>query len=162
LIYYPIIVCVVLSDWFVKQALTAHLLGARGMRLQFLPGLFDIVYVENTGAAFGILQGKRAFLILFMALLLSALIVYIFLNRKSSPPAVLTGLSLVAGGGLGNLLDRIRLGYVVDYLEFQPFSFPVFNLADISVCAGCGLLLLYFVLTELRARGKKTIDGPAE
>jgi signal peptidase II len=134
---------------------------AGGQGLPLVPGLFDVVYVENTGAAFNLLEGKRGFLILFAALMLAVIIVYIFLKRKSTSPLVLMGLSLIVGGGLGNLLDRVRFGYVVDYLEFQPFSFPVFNIADISVCTGCGLLLLYFAITELRARGGKTLDGPA-
>ena len=162
MIYYPIILCVVLADQLVKRAVALRLRGARGTALRFIPGLFDIVYVENTGAAFSILQGKRIFLILFTLLLIAALIVYIFLKRRTASPVLLTGLSLVAGGGLGNLLDRFRLGYVVDYLAFRPFSFPVFNLADVAVCAGCGLLLLYFAVVELRARKEKTIDEPAE
>jgi signal peptidase II len=162
LIYYLLIACVVLSDQFVKRAVATRLIGARGMRLRFIPGLFNLVYVENTGAAFSILQGKRVLLIAFAALMLAALLVYIFMKRKSVSPVLLAGLSLVVGGGLGNLIDRVRLGYVVDYLEFQPFSFPVFNLADISVCAGCGLMLLRFAVAELRARGRKTPDGFAE
>jgi signal peptidase II len=162
LIYCLIIPCVVLLDQFVKQAVALRLQGAGGFGPSLVPGLFDIVYVENTGAAFSLLQGKRVFLILFAALMLAALVVYIFLNRKSAAPVVLTGLSLVVGGGLGNLIDRVRLGYVVDYIEFLPFSFPVFNIADISVCAGCGLLLLRFATEELRARREKTIDGPAK
>jgi signal peptidase II len=161
LIYYLIIPCVVLADRLVKRAIGMRLRGTV-TRLRFIPGLFDIVYVENTGAAFSILQGKRVFLILFTALLLAGLIVYIFLKRKSAPPVLLTGLALVVGGGLGNLIDRVRFGYVVDYLAFLPFSFPVFNLADIAVCAGCGLLLLYFAAAELRARRGKTLDGPVE
>jgi signal peptidase II len=162
LIYYLIVSCVVLSDQLVKRAVGTRLRGTRGMSLRLIPGLFDIVYVENTGAAFSILQGKRIFLILFTLLLLAALIVYIFLNRKTAAPVSLTALALVAGGGLGNLIDRLRLGYVVDYLAFRPFSFPVFNLADVAVCVGCGLLLLHFAVAELRARKGKTFDGSAE
>jgi signal peptidase II len=162
LIYYPIILCVVLADQLVKRAVVLRLGGARGTALRFVPGLFNIVYVENTGAAFSILQGKRIFLILFTLLLIAALIVCIFLKRKTLAPVLLAGLSLVAGGGLGNLIDRLRLGYVVDYLAFQPFSFPVFNLADVSVCVGGGLLLLHFAVAEFRARKGKTIDGSAE
>jgi signal peptidase II len=74
----------------------------------------------------------------------------------------LVGLSLVAGGGLGNLIDRVRLGYVVDYLELKLFSFPIFNIADVLVCTGCGLMLLHFALTEMRVRGGKTLDGSSE
>jgi signal peptidase II len=69
---------------------------------------------------------------------------------------------LVAGGGLGNLVDRVRLGYVVDYLEFRPFSFPIFNIADVLVCTGCGLLLLNFALAEIHARRGRTLDESVE
>jgi signal peptidase II len=164
-IYSLIIFCVVLADLQVKQTVAMHFAGARGMSLRLIPGFFHIVYVENTGAAFSMLQGKRIFLILFSAVMLSALIAYMFLKRKSAPHVLLVGLSLVVGGGLGNLSDRVRLGYVVDYIEFQLFSFPVFNIADIAVCAGCGLLLLHCAIAELRARGaagRKASDGPAE
>jgi signal peptidase II len=157
LIYCLIIPCIILFDQFVKRAVTVRLQGTGGLGFRLVPGLFDIVYVENTGAAFSLLQGKRVFLILFTALMLAALIAFIFLKRKSASPVVLTGLSLVAGGGFSNLIDRVRLGYVVDYLEFQPFSFPVFNIADVSVCTGCGLLLLYFAIEEWRARGGKEL-----
>jgi signal peptidase II len=160
LIYYLTIPAVILLDQLVKRAVGMRLQYMGGVSLRFIPGLFDIVYVENTGAAFSILQGKRAFLILFTALMLAALMGYILLKRKSESRTVLMGLSLVVGGGLGNLIDRVRLGYVVDYLEFKPVSFPVFNIADISVCTGCGLLLLHFVIAELRARGGKNLDGP--
>jgi signal peptidase II len=162
LIYYPAILCIVLSDQLVKRVIGMRLRNARGKALRFIPGLLQIVYVENTGAAFSILQNKRVFLTLFAMLLIAALLVFIFLKRKSSPPGLLAGLSLIAGGGLGNLTDRVRLGYVVDYLAFQPFSFPVFNLADVFVCAGCGLLLLRFAIDEFRARKEKTLDEPAE
>jgi signal peptidase II len=161
LIYYLIIPAVILLDQLVKQAVTAHF-AASGAELVFIPGFIHIVYTENTGAAFSILQGKRVLLIAFTLILITALIVYIILKRKSESPVILTALSLVAGGGLGNLVDRVRLGYVVDYLEFKPFSFPIFNIADVLVCTGCGLMLLHFALTELRVRGGKTLDGSSE
>ncbi|MDR2295439.1 MAG: signal peptidase II [Clostridiales Family XIII bacterium] len=161
MIYYAILLCVVFADQLVKRAVALRLRGVRGAGLRFIPGLFHIVYVENTGAAFNLLQDKRMFLILSTLLLIAALIVYMFLKRRSAP-VLLTGLALVAGGGLGNLIDRLRLGYVVDYLAFRPFPFPVFNLADVAVCVGCGLLLLYFAASELRARKEKALDEHAE
>jgi signal peptidase II len=161
-IYGLIIPCIILLDQFIKRAVTLRLQGAGGPSPHLVPGLFDLVYVENTGAVFSLLQGKRVFLILFAALMIAAIVVYVFLHRKSIRPLALAGLSLVVGGGLGNLIDRVRLGYVVDYIEFQPFSFPVFNFADISICTGCGLLLLYVAAAEFRAREGKTLDGPAE
>lgn len=161
LIYYLIIPVVILLDQSVKQAVTAHFV-AGGADFGFIPGIINIVYTENTGAAFSILQGRRVILIVFTVLMITALLAYIFMRRKSESPGTLTGLALVAGGGLGNLIDRVRLGYVVDYLEFRPFSFPIFNIADVLVCTGCGLLLLHFVLAEIRARREKTLNESAE
>jgi signal peptidase II len=156
-----IIPVIILLDQLVKQAVTVHF-AASGAELNFIPGFMDIVYAENTGAAFSILEGQTVILIVFTVFMIATLLVYMFMKRKSESPMVLTGLSLVAGGGLGNLIDRARLGYVVDYLEFKPFSFPIFNIADVLVCTGCGLLLLYFALTEIRGRGGKTLDGSSE
>jgi signal peptidase II len=161
LIYYLIIPVVILLDQLVKQAVTAHF-AADGAGFAFIPGIINITYTENTGAAFSILQGQREVLIVFTALMIAALIVYIFIKRKSEAPVTLTGLAFVAGGGLGNLIDRVRLGYVVDYIEFGPFSFPIFNIADVLVCTGCGLLLLYFALTEMRVRRGRALDESAE
>jgi signal peptidase II len=156
-----IIICAVSLDQFVKRAVTARFAGG-GEARALVRGLIDVVYLENEGAAFNLLQGKRVFLVAFTFLMIAALIVYIVLKRKSESPVTLTGLALVAGGGLGNLIDRVRLGYVVDYIEFKPFSFPVFNIADILVCAGCGLFFIYFAAAELRARGGRPADGRAE
>jgi signal peptidase II len=161
LIYYLIIPAVILLDQVVKWAVTAHF-AVGGAELNFIPGFMDIVYTENTGAAFSILEDQTVLLIVFTVLMIAALLVYIFVNRKSESSMTLVGLSLVAGGGLGNLIDRVRLGYVVDYLDFKPLSFPIFNIADVLVCTGCGLMLLHFALTELGARGGKTIDGSSE
>jgi signal peptidase II len=162
LIYFAIIPAVILLDQFVKWSVALHLRDAADAGVGFIPGIIDIVYAENTGAAFSILQGKRVLLIVFTIVLVAALIVYIFLKRKSESPMTLTGLALVTGGGLGNLIDRIRLGYVVDYFEFKPDSFPIFNIADVLVCTGCGLLLLHFALAEIRAHGKKALDEYVE
>jgi signal peptidase II len=66
--------------------------------------------------------------------------------RKKGRPLMMTSVALIAGGGIGNLIDRIALGYVVDYLDFRVF--PIFNLADIAVCVGCGLLVVYVLFFD--------------
>lgn len=123
-----------------------------------LKNIFSITYVRNYGAAFGILQSQTWLLIAL------SFVVFLFVWVKrakltSYPKEFQVGLALALGGALGNLVDRIRLGYVVDFLDFQ--FWPVFNLADIAIVSGVGLIILglYFDKSETR---KKLSDGPPE
>ena len=108
--------------------------------------IFHITYIHNTGAAFSIMEGKISVLILLPMLMIIAAIVFMIVMRKKGHPLMMTSVALIAGGGLGNLIDRMALGYVVDYLDFRVF--PIFNLADIAVCVGCGLLILYVLFID--------------
>lgn len=104
-------------------------------------------YTENTGAAFSMLQGKRIFLILFPAVLtLAALIIIVTQHFKS----VLFNISLVllSAGGIGNLIDRIFRGYVIDFIDFNAIHFAVFNVADICVTLGVALLIIDILMHE--------------
>ena len=106
-----------------------------------IEGVFHLTYVENRGAAFGILDGKGIFLILLTAAVLIALIVLLFMG-KFHHPLLLTAITLFLGGGIGNLIDRIFRHYVVDFLDFYvgQWHWPAFNVADIAIC--CGALLV--------------------
>ena len=150
--YYLVIIAVVALDQFTKFLVTASLASAQSASagITVIPGVFEILYVCNTGAAFNILQERRLFLIIMTTILILALLVFILLRRRKERAILLFAMALIAGGGMGNLIDRIRLGAVVDYLAF--WSFPVFNLADITVCTGCGLAILHYVLLEKKAR----------
>ena len=108
-----------------------------------LEGIFSLSYVENRGAAFGILQNQRWFLIILPILIVAAIIIYLAKHRNES---LLTRicLSVIVGGAVGNLIDRIKLGYVVDMFEATFIEFPVFNTADIAVV--CGTIILSFQL----------------
>ncbi|MDR1571161.1 MAG: signal peptidase II [Clostridiales Family XIII bacterium] len=160
---YLAIPAVVAADQATKLLVSAWLApgGRSPGDIPVIPGFFDITYVRNTGAAFNILRDRPGLLSSFVMLLLAAMLAYIFLRGRKESAMVLAGVSLVAGGGIGNLVDRLRLGYVVDFLGFG--SFPVFNAADIAVCTGCGLIILHFALSERRAAraGKGAADGPA-
>jgi len=114
----------------------------------FLPGLY-LTYTKNTGAAFGILQGNSAWL--GWASLLVGMAILFFLSA-ARPRALLTQLSLsfIAAGALGNAVDRIGRGYVVDYLDIGPGLWPIFNLADSLVVAGVAILLLEGMLARRR------------
>lgn len=108
--------------------------------------VFHITYIHNTGAAFSIMAGQISLLILLPLFMIIAAVVFMFVMRKKGHPMLMTSVALIAGGGVGNLIDRMMLGYVVDYLDFRVF--PIFNLADIAVCVGCGLLILYVLFFD--------------
>jgi signal peptidase II len=115
-------------------------------------GNTDIVglyYTENTGAAFSFFSGSIYFLIIFVSLLLLAVAVYgIFDKNKHILKSAC--LIMIFSGGLGNLLDRIRNGYVVDYIELRFMDFAVFNFADILVTVGAVLLIIYIWSSEMK------------
>ncbi len=127
-------------DQLIKQwAITALETG----RITVIPNLFYLTYVENYGAAFGILQGKTAFLAVIVSLVVLAALVLLF-SGKIKHPLLYWAIVLVIAGGVGNLIDRIFQGYVVDYLDFSAlFNFPVFNFADCCVVVGTFSILIY-------------------
>ena len=129
-----------LSKYLVRTGLSLY------ESIPLIDRIFHITYIQNRGAAFSILQGKQFFLILVTALALAGILLFIVLKHKQSSPLLLIGLSLLLSGGVGNLIDRIALGYVVDFFDFR--IWPVFNVADISVCCGCGMIIIYVFLSE--------------
>ena len=111
----------------------------------FIPGLLKLTYVRNTGAAFSSFEGAMWLFALVFALF-TALVIY-DLVKKAMPFTVLERwcIAAVYGGGLGNMIDRLRLGYVVDMIEVEFIRFPVFNVADCFITCGCILLMISLV-----------------
>ncbi|HSA07534.1 MAG TPA: signal peptidase II [Candidatus Gastranaerophilales bacterium] len=102
----------------------------------------SIVKVYNAGAAFGILQGWKSFLLLFSVVVMIALIIYVFKNCKKLTMGSAAGIGLILGGTLGNFYDRIVYGYVIDFLKPEFINFPVFNMADIFINLGVALIFI--------------------
>lgn len=129
-------ILVFIIDQLVKHLVvsTMHL----GQSLPVIKGIFHITYVLNPGAAFGMLEHQRWFFILvaLVAVLLGAAF-YKKLQQESF--LMRSGAGLLLGGAVGNLADRIQSGLVVDFLDFR--IWPVFNIADIAICAGAGILI---------------------
>jgi len=144
--YYFIIILLVAIDQGIKYLISSNM--KLGESVPLIEDMIHITYITNSGGAFSILQGQTFLLIIIPAALIVALIVYIYKKRKSAGFMFLFSLSMICAGGLGNLIDRVRFGEVVDFIDFR--FFPVFNFADICVCCGCGLMLLYLVLYERR------------
>jgi len=111
-----------------------------------IPGLFHLTYVQNTGAAFSSFQGMLWLFILIFAVFTAA-IIWEF-SKKAMPFTTVERWCIAAiyGGGLGNMIDRIRLGYVVDMIEVEFIRFPVFNVADCFITCGCIALMIHLVL----------------
>ncbi len=141
MIYLAIILGVMVLDRAVKIYISSSM--EPGGTIPVIENIFHITYIRNEGAAFSMLQGHPLLLIIFPAVVLCIGIIFILVKKNDFNRVFMTSLSLIVGGGLGNLTDRMAQGYVVDMFDFRVF--PVFNVADIAVCVGCGLLMLYMV-----------------
>lgn len=133
-------------DQLLKLWATASLMPVGQAPL--IPGFIELQYVLNDGMAFSMLSGRRWLLIAVTSVVL--LVVAAVLVVRPMPRLERITWMLILGGGLGNLIDRVRTGVVVDYLNFQFIQFPVFNFADICVCCGVGLLVLSLLLDMRR------------
>lgn len=109
--------------------------------------VFHLTYVENRGAAFGILQNKFIFFYIVTVLVILGVTIFLIIKRPKSP-CLNVALTLLAGGALGNFVDRLFRGFVVDFLDFRLIHFPVFNLADCFVVCGAFLLAGYIIFLE--------------
>lgn len=113
----------------------------------FIPGLIEFRYTTNPGIAFGMLEGKSWFFIPVSALAIGLTVFFLIRFRKSMSPLLSAAVAMIAGGGVGNQIDRIFKGEVVDFLNFQFIDFPIFNVADCFVTVGCvlaGIAIIFF------------------
>ena len=116
-----------------------------------IPNILSFTYVKNKGAAFGILQGARIFFIVLTIIVLIGAIYYIVKMRPTSRLEK-WALALIAGGAVGNFIDRAYFGFVRDFIMVEFIDFPVFNIADCFVCIGAGLYILYALLDMLKGK----------
>ncbi len=127
--------------------------------VSFLPGFIRFIKVHNTGAGYGIFEGKTIFLIILTALLIGIFIACYVLKFVKSKTQISKTLSVafgfIVGGSFGNLFDRIFLGYVRDFIDFDFMTFPVFNLADVALCIGIVILIVYFLFIMPKEKPKE-------
>lgn len=114
----------------------------------FIDGLLGFRYVENTGAAFGMMKGFRWGFIIISTIAITALAIYLVKYRKEIPAFLGITLSMIIGGGIGNQIDRIVNGFVVDFFEFQFIDFAVFNVADCFVTVGAFLAVIDLIFID--------------
>jgi len=109
--------------------------------------LFSLEHVRNSGAAWSIMQGKTWFLV-GVPLIVCGLGVYYMYRQRDKSRLQLVSLAMLVAGGIGNLIDRVRLHEVIDYIKFEPVKFPVFNFADICVVVGALIFAIYIIFLD--------------
>ncbi|BEU87344.1 signal peptidase II [Selenomonas sp. TAMA-11512] len=129
-----------LTKWLVQE------LFQPGMSLPLWQDIFHLTYVQNPGAAFGIFAHQQLFFILTTVVLFAVFLRFLSYIRRQGRCMIL-GVALLLGGAVGNLVDRARYGYVVDFFDFR--IWPVFNVADIAICVGVGLMV-YAILFHMK------------
>ena len=111
--------------------------------------VLHFTYVKNTGMAFGMLKDHRWVFMVFSTIAIVALIIYLFRFRPESR-WMQVSMAMIIGGGIGNMIDRVFLGYVVDFIDVTLINFAVFNIADSFVCIGAGIMILCLVLDLIK------------
>lgn len=143
-------------DQLTKIWAQGALMGAGSMKV--LPGVVKFTYVENTGAAFGMLGSATIILTIVSAIAAIAIAALLIVKRRTLKKPLSVMMSLILAGAVGNLIDRIIRGFVVDFIEFDFFTFPVFNVADCFVSVGAAALVIYilFFYDKKKRTGEET------
>lgn len=160
LVWLMIIVGVVFLDQLTKWLTVINL--ELGETFPVIEGVFHFTYRQNTGAAFSLFDkpDQRWIFMTISTVAIIAMLVYLAINRNKSK-LLCVALSFVVGGGIGNMIDRCLLKYVVDFIDVRLINFAVFNVADSFVCVGVGLLALYIILDEAREMKKERAEKAA-
>lgn len=123
--------------------------------IPIIPGWLDLTYIRNTGVAFGLFQGRpQLFTITSLAIVLGAIFVYLR-HVAEDHRWLATSLGLIVGGAIGNVIDRIRFGYVVDFIKTFDGRFPVFNIADSCIVIGVFLMAIVLSYDERREQSSR-------
>lgn len=155
-----VIVIIIASDLILKAYAEENFVGTT---VPFIPGLISLTYLENRGAAFGMMQGGIPF---FIVLTIPAFILffYFLISKRDWPFFLRFALALIIGGTAGNFVDRVKLGYVRDMINFDFMNFPVFNIADSALTVGATLFFIcyLFFFKETEKKEKASAEGAEE
>ena len=165
LLWLAIIVVTVFLDQLTKYLTILHLKPID--TLPIIEDVLHLTYVENTGAAFGMMKDARWIFMITSTVAILAILGYMtyrtHVQKDKMPWMEALALSLIVGGGIGNMIDRTALGYVVDMIDCRFINFAVFNVADSFVCVGAGFMILYLIkMTVEESRAEKMAKTVAE
>lgn len=130
----------VIKSWILHNCTTGEVFGE-------LPFVADYIYVKNTGAAFSMLSGKIGVLSIISVVFCIGAVLY-WVIKKPQHILMKLSVSLLFSGALGNAVDRISYGFVVDFISLKWFDFPVFNIADIAIVSGAALLIIFMLFFD--------------
>ena len=152
LIWLAVIVVTVFLDQLTKYLTVLHLKPID--TLPIIEDVFHLTYVENTGAAFGMMKDARWVFMITSTVAIVGILGYMihryYVKKEKLHWAEALSLSLIVGGGIGNMIDRTMLGYVVDMIDCRFINFAVFNVADSFVCIGAGQMILYLIVLTVK------------
>jgi len=151
LLYYALAILVIILDQASKWAVAKFM--EIGETIPLWEGVFHLTSHRNAGAAFGILQNQRWFFIVITFAVIAGLIFYLRRTRANQP-LLSTGLAFILGGAIGNFIDRLFFGKVVDFFHFVLIDFPIFNIADSAITIGVSLIILDALLDTKRNKNK--------
>ena len=152
--YFVLIIAIVALDQIIKAIVRTGL--SLNESIPVFGDFLSITLHFNTGAAFSMMQGYRLLLTVLPSVMVILIIAYIIKNRRNSKRFLLVSLSLIAGGGVGNIIDRFLAGQVTDYISVG--NFPVFNLADMCVVLGCIFVAVFILFFDGKKRSKLRDD----
>ena len=135
---------IVVADQITKYLTVANI--ALYQDIEFIPGFLGLTYIQNTGAAFSSFEGQQWLFALIFVVFTAAILWEYFKKPQPFTRFDRWCIAAIYGGGLGNMIDRVRLGYVVDMIETKFMVFPVFNVADCFITCGCIALIVSLVL----------------
>ena len=158
--YYAIAAAVVVLDQWTKWLVVKHM--EVGERIGVLDPYFGLLSHRNRGAAWGMLQGHMWLFYIVTIVVVAGILYYFHRHGKEGGPAFRASLMLLLGGAIGNFIDRIRMGEVVDFVDvFIPvirYDFPIFNIADAALTFGVAMLILHMLLEEIKEKKKKKVS----
>lgn len=146
-------IILLIIDIVIKLIISNNLMLNQSIKV--INNFFYITYVKNTGVAWSILSGKINLIIVITLIIISVLAIYIF-NKKSYSVLEIISYSMILSGSIGNLIDRIIYGYVIDYLDFNilGYNYPIFNFADMCIVIGIILILIFGGKNGISSRNK--------
>jgi len=148
---YILALIIIVIDQITKYFIVSNLTVFQSIPI--IENIFHITYIRNKGMAFGMMQNQRLFFIIVTTIVLSGIFVYYFKNKSSVTGIFKYSLFMVAAGAIGNLIDRIRLSYVIDFFDFR--MWPVFNIADMAIVCGTIMLCYYIFFIEPKLNKEK-------
>ncbi|OGH98773.1 MAG: signal peptidase II [Candidatus Melainabacteria bacterium GWA2_34_9] len=157
--YYAFLIAIIvlLVDQILKNIIAQNML--LNEKITLLNNILSVTKIYNTGAAFGIFENKTFYLAIFSVFIIISISAYLVRTYKSLNLINTVAWGLVLGGTVGNFIDRLSLGYVLDFIRLDFVNFPIFNVADISINCGAALLIIYILFVSNNNEQKAEIKS---